>query len=127
LLDGAVRWLLAHMVDMASGPTVPYFVAEGAEPGPARPAWCYGDPGVAATLLLAARDVGKPAWAAAAIDLAVRAAARPARRASSSSWHEAGRTPRWSMLNPPAAVRRTSCCAGRQFDPEPPRARMPSA
>ena len=64
LLDGAVRWLLAHLVDTASGPTVPYFVADGVEPGPARSAWCYGDPGVAAALLLAARDVGEPAWAA---------------------------------------------------------------
>ena len=77
LLDGAVRWLLAHMVDVGSGPTVPYFAAGGAEPGPARSAWCYGDPGVAAALLLAARDAGEPAWAAAATGLAVRAAARP--------------------------------------------------
>jgi lantibiotic modifying enzyme len=77
LLDGAVRWLLAHMVDTASGPTVPYFVADGIEPGPARSAWCYGDPGVAAALLLAARDAGEPAWAAAATGLAVRAANRP--------------------------------------------------
>jgi hypothetical protein len=77
LLDGAVCWLLAHMVDTASGPTVPYFVADGVEPGSARSAWCYGDPGVAAALLLAARDVGEPPWAAAATGLAVRAAARP--------------------------------------------------
>lgn len=77
LLDGAVRWLLAHMVGTASGPTVPYFVADGAEPGPARSAWCYGDPGVAIALLLAARDVGEPAWAARATALAVRAASRP--------------------------------------------------
>ena len=77
LLDGAVRWLLAHMVDTVSGPTVPYFVADGVEPGPARSAWCYGDPGVAAALLLAARDVGEPAWAAAATGLAMRAANRP--------------------------------------------------
>jgi lantibiotic biosynthesis protein len=77
LLDGAVRWLLAHLVDTASGPTVPYFVADGVEPGPARSAWCYGDPGVAAALLLAARDVGEPTWATAATDLAARAAARP--------------------------------------------------
>jgi lantibiotic biosynthesis protein len=78
LLDGSVRWLLAHMADTASGPTVPSFVAEGVEPGPTRSAWCYGDPGVAAALLLAARDVGEPAWASIATDLAVRAAARPA-------------------------------------------------
>jgi lantibiotic biosynthesis protein len=77
LLDGAVSWLLAHMVDTASGPTVPYFVTKGVEPAPARSAWCYGDPGVAAALLLAAQDVGEPAWAAAATGLAVRAAARP--------------------------------------------------
>ncbi|MBV9445653.1 MAG: lanthionine synthetase C family protein [Streptosporangiaceae bacterium] len=77
LLDGAVGWLLAHMVDGASGPTVPASVADGIEPSPARTAWCYGDPGVAAALLLAARDVGEPAWEAAATGLAVRAAARP--------------------------------------------------
>jgi hypothetical protein len=78
LLDGAVGWLLAHLVDTASGPTVPYFVADGVEPGPARSAWCYGDPGVAMALLLAARDVGDLAWAQAATGLALRAAARPA-------------------------------------------------
>ena len=78
LLDGSVSWLLAHLVDTASGPTVPCFVAGGVQPAPARSAWCYGDPGVAAALLLAARDVGEPAWAAAATDLAVRAAGRPA-------------------------------------------------
>jgi class I lanthipeptide synthase len=77
LLDGAVCWLLAHMIDTSSGPTVPYFIADGVEPGLARSAWCYGDPGVAAALLLAARDAGEPAWAATATGLAVRAAARP--------------------------------------------------
>ena len=77
LLNGAVGWLLAHMIDTASGPTVPASVADGVDPGPARSAWCYGDPGVATALLLAARDVGEPAWTAAATGLAVRAAARP--------------------------------------------------
>jgi len=78
LLDGAVRWLLAHMIDTGAGPTVPYFVADGIEPGPARSAWCYGDPGVALALLLAARDVGEPGWAEVATGLALRAAGRPA-------------------------------------------------
>jgi lantibiotic modifying enzyme len=77
LLDGAVGWLLAHMVDTAAGPTVPSFVADGVDPGPARSAWCYGDPGVAAALLVAARDADEPGWVATATDLAVRAAARP--------------------------------------------------
>jgi lantibiotic biosynthesis protein len=77
LLDGAVGWVLAHRVHTASGPTVPYFVADDVEPGPARSAWCYGDPGVATVLLLAARDVGEPAWAAEATTLAMGAANRP--------------------------------------------------
>jgi hypothetical protein len=78
LLDGSVAWLLAHLAEGASGPTVPYFVADGIEPGPARSAWCYGDPGVAVALLLAAHDVGEPDWATVATGLALRAAARPA-------------------------------------------------
>lgn len=77
LLDGAVGWLLAHMVDTVSGPTAPCFVADDIEPGPARSAWCYGDPGVAVALLLAARDVGEPAWEAVATALAMGAANRP--------------------------------------------------
>ena len=81
LLDGSVAWLLAHLVEGESGPTVPYFVADGIEPGPARSAWCYGDPGVAVALLLAAHDVGEPDWATAATGLALRAAARPAGQA----------------------------------------------
>jgi lantibiotic biosynthesis protein len=52
-------------------------VADDIEPGPARSAWCYGDPGVATVLLLAARDVGEPAWAAEATTLAMGAANRP--------------------------------------------------
>ena len=44
-------------------------------PAPARSAWCYGDPGVAVALLLAARDVDEPGWELAATELALRAAA----------------------------------------------------
>jgi lantibiotic modifying enzyme len=77
LLDGAVSWLLAHLADSPAGPTVPYLAADGVAPGPARSAWCHGDPGVAIALLLAARDATEPAWAAVATDLAVRAAVRP--------------------------------------------------
>ncbi len=77
LLDGAVRWLLAHTVQTEAGETMPYFVAEGADPTPARSAWCYGDPGVAAALLVAAREVGEAGWEDAATGLAARAAERP--------------------------------------------------
>jgi lantibiotic biosynthesis protein len=77
LLDGAVRWLMAHLVDSPAGPTTPSFLADGTEPGPARSAWCYGDPGVALALLLAARDLGEPSWQRTGTELALRAARRP--------------------------------------------------
>lgn len=74
LLDGAVRWLLAQ-----DGPAgFPYWLDPGgATENGARLAWCYGDPGVAAALLGAARCVGQPAWERQAIAIARRAAARP--------------------------------------------------
>jgi lantibiotic biosynthesis protein len=78
LLEGAVRWLLAHSVATDKGPTFPLWVAPGFKPYPARCAWCYGDPGIAAALLLAARGVGDADWEQAAVALACRAAERPA-------------------------------------------------
>lgn len=77
LLDGAIRWLMAHLVDSPAGATTPSFLADGTEPGPARSAWCYGDPGVAMALLLAARELGEPSWQLAGTQLALRAARRP--------------------------------------------------
>lgn len=76
LLDGAVRWLVAHRLDVASGPTMPSFIAAGGEPVPARSAWCYGDPGVAVALLLAGRDLGEPDWQQAGIELGLQAGRR---------------------------------------------------
>jgi lantibiotic biosynthesis protein len=78
LLEGAVSWLLAHSVPTEAGPTFPVWVAPAFEPSPARCAWCYGDPGIAAALLLAARGVGDAGWEQTAVALACRAAERPA-------------------------------------------------
>jgi len=78
LLEGAVSWLLAHPVPTEAGPTFPIWVAPGFRPSPARCAWCYGDPGIAAALLMAARGVGDAGWEQAAVALACRAAERPA-------------------------------------------------
>jgi lantibiotic modifying enzyme len=78
LLEGAVRWLLAHSMATEAGPTFPLWVAPGFEPYQARCAWCYGDPGIAAALLTAARGAGVPDWEQAAVALACRAAERPA-------------------------------------------------
>jgi lantibiotic modifying enzyme len=73
LLNEAVRWLLAqpHRDGFAHW--------TDADPAhkPARLAWCYGDPGVAAALLGAARAVNEPAWEQEARAIALRAAERP--------------------------------------------------
>jgi class I lanthipeptide synthase len=60
------------------GPELPLWVAPGFEPSPARCAWCYGDPGIATALLMAARGVGNAGWEQTAVALACRAAERPA-------------------------------------------------
>ncbi|WP_448620842.1 lanthionine synthetase C family protein [Geodermatophilus sp. URMC 65] len=77
LLEGSVSWLLAQAVATESGPTYPIWVAPDLEPTPARSAWCYGDPGVAAALWMAARGAGRPDWAREAVALACRSAERP--------------------------------------------------
>jgi hypothetical protein len=46
-------------------------------PEPARPAWCYGDPGVAGALLVGARATGSAAWEDEALALGHGVAARP--------------------------------------------------
>jgi hypothetical protein len=74
LLDETVRWLLAHQGPAGFG----FWIAPEAEDRPARLAWCYGDPGVAAALLVAARGVGESAWEGQALAMARRAAQRPA-------------------------------------------------
>jgi lantibiotic biosynthesis protein len=77
LLEGAVSWLLAHSLATEAGATFPVWLAPGFQPSPARCAWCYGDPGIAAALLVAARGVGAAGWEQAAVALACRAAQRP--------------------------------------------------
>jgi class I lanthipeptide synthase len=67
-------------VPTEAGPTFPIWVAPGVQPWPARCAWCYGDPGIAAALLMAARGVGAGGWEQAAVALACRAAERPPER-----------------------------------------------
>jgi lantibiotic modifying enzyme len=76
LLEEAVRWLLAQQGPDGAG-FGGWLEPEGPRPGPTRLAWCYGDPGVAAALLLAARCVGEPAWEREALAVALRSMARP--------------------------------------------------
>jgi lantibiotic modifying enzyme len=77
LLDAAVAWLRAQKLQDPDGSLFPSWTAPGATPRPARSAWCYGDPGIAAALLCAAQAVGNDAWAAEALSIALRAAIRP--------------------------------------------------
>jgi hypothetical protein len=72
LLEGAVRWLLAQQ-----GPRGFAAWVGPEEYQPTRLAWCYGDPGIAAALLGAARCVGEPGWEREARAIARRAARRP--------------------------------------------------
>jgi len=75
LLETAVGWLLAQKRGTA-GPCFASWIGPGIEPQAARLAWCYGDAGIAATLLYAARAAARPDWEAAALEIAARAAAR---------------------------------------------------
>jgi lantibiotic biosynthesis protein len=76
LLRHAVSWLLAREL---TPPSVSCFAREASADGvakPARLAWCYGDAGVAAALLVAGVDAGEPAWVVHALRIARKAAAR---------------------------------------------------
>jgi lantibiotic modifying enzyme len=77
LLDGVMKFILANRLDASSPSVMPYWVFDGRKSDPSRAAWCYGDPGAAATLLATARAVGSAEWEAAALEMGRRAAARP--------------------------------------------------
>jgi hypothetical protein len=78
LLDDAVRWLLAHRLEPGLGSCFGTSFYPGEPPAPARLAWCYGDPGIAAALLAAARAAGRPDWEREAVAIGLDAAGRPA-------------------------------------------------
>jgi len=73
LLDGAVRWVLSQRIE-TGGTMFPSMVAEGQSARRSRLAWCYGDLGIAAALLVAARCTGREPWETEAISIARNAA-----------------------------------------------------
>lgn len=77
LLDDAVRWLLARRLEPGLDSCFDTTYAPWEEPQTSRLAWCYGDPGIAATLLASAQAVGEPAWEREALDIGLHSAARP--------------------------------------------------
>jgi len=87
MLADAVAWLLAQRLPADMSSSFSSWTGPGIERDSARSAWCYGDPGVAAALLGAARCIGEPRWEREALVLARRAAARPTEEARI---HDAG-------------------------------------
>lgn len=78
LLGGATSALLAHVGGPAhNGGWTPNWIGRGLGHERARTAWCYGDPGVASALLLAARAASRSDWEVQAVALAHAAARRP--------------------------------------------------
>jgi lantibiotic modifying enzyme len=79
LLAGAVGWLLRQTLPAGSPSRFAYSVVPGGgeESSPSRLAWCYGDPGIAVALLVAARAAGELEWERQAVATARVAAARP--------------------------------------------------
>jgi len=78
LLDGALHWLWMQGVPDATLSTFPPAVARELAARSSRFAWCYGDPGIAAVLLDAARNLEEPELERKAIALGRQAATRPA-------------------------------------------------
>lgn len=77
LADGLVRWMFANRLPAGGETVFPSMVVPGEEPEPTRTAWCYGDLGIAAVLLSAARSFDRADWAEEALELARLAARRP--------------------------------------------------
>jgi lantibiotic modifying enzyme len=75
LLDGAVRWLLARRSRRGEA-AFPTWIAPTGNPRARRVSWCYGNPGIALALLVAARAVGERRWEVEALDLALESAAQ---------------------------------------------------
>jgi class I lanthipeptide synthase len=75
LLDRAVPWVLAQERKDAAGTCFPVWVGEQLESHASRLAWCYGDVGVAMTLLSAGLHRERPDWQREGMRLIRRSAA----------------------------------------------------
>jgi hypothetical protein len=78
LLRDAVAWLFGRALPEAQQTVIPnYVVGDGTPATDGRSGWCYGDPGAAAAVLVAARATGDDAWEREAIRWMRKCAARP--------------------------------------------------
>lgn len=78
LCDGAFDWLTAHRLPSSALSLYSFHVPADGSPArrASRLAWCYGDLGIAAALLAAARSLERPDWEAEALAAGRRAASR---------------------------------------------------
>jgi hypothetical protein len=74
LLEGSVQWVLAQEQAGHDDGWFPATVGPGMHLAGRNPAWCYGDLGIAATTLLAARALRRTDWEAEAVRIARRSA-----------------------------------------------------
>ncbi|MEM7351265.1 MAG: lanthionine synthetase C family protein, partial [Acidobacteriota bacterium] len=77
LLEGAMDWILGQELASDARARFPNCIAAGSEPQASRLAWCYGDLGLAASLLLAARGAARSDWEEQAVRIASASAQRP--------------------------------------------------
>jgi lantibiotic modifying enzyme len=77
LLERAIPWLLKQRLPAGSNSCFPTFLVRHQVPADCRLAWCYGDAGLAAALLLAARATAMRPWEDEAVAILKRAAVRP--------------------------------------------------
>lgn len=82
VLEDTTRWLDGQRLSDASPSAFGWWSGPGADPNPSRCAWCYGDPGVAVALLIAAKALANTELEQAALRVAHRAARR--------SWQSSG-------------------------------------
>jgi len=61
LADGLASWIFAQRLG-GDESRYPAAMVPGKRSDPTRSAWCYGDPGIAAVLLSAARAFNRPDW-----------------------------------------------------------------
>ncbi|MEO8699985.1 MAG: lanthionine synthetase C family protein [Kofleriaceae bacterium] len=76
LVDGSVAWLLAQQIDTPAA-RFPIQIVAGSPPITARPAWCFGDIGVALGLAIAAGARDRADWRQIAIETARLSATSP--------------------------------------------------
>jgi lantibiotic modifying enzyme len=76
MLEGTVRWFLQQRLPAGQNSCFPTFHIPGQPPDDCRLAWCYGDAGIAATLLIAARCMGNSSWEQTALEIARHSARR---------------------------------------------------